>query len=123
MWDPVQFMTAHSSPLHRSHSPIHPNYPKSTISSTTSTPRLTVESLLNLLKDKVKFVQFSVNHDDFEHSSLKLLKLVFPEWFLSGNSKHLKLAQCTDGITNKRNNSFIYNHPFHSKLIFFSDEM
>ena len=116
-------MTAHASPVPRSHSPVprsHSPAPNlnGNLSSTSSTPRLTVESLLNLLNDKAKFVPFSVDHENFEQSSLQLLKLVFPDWFTS-NSKHLKLVQCTDGITNKRKFCCSYNiiKPF------FSDEM
>lgn len=93
-------MTAHatSSPNPRSHSPLpQTNSP----TSTSSTPRHTVESLLNLLNDKAEFVAFTADHENFDQSCLDLLKRVFPLWFTSG-SKHLKLAQCTDGITNKR---------------------
>lgn len=114
-------MAAHSSPIPRSHSPIHfkthspPTTPKNNLSNFTndsgqgenlsnnSTPRLTVQELLVLLNEKAGFVSFNLDHDNFEKSTLELLKLVFPEWFMGDESKHLKLAQCTDGITNKRN--------------------
>ena len=71
------------------------------------TPRLTVECLLNLLNDRTDFVPYTVDYSNFEASSLDLLRLVFPEWFrnnVSNNNwkNHLKLVQCTDGITNKR---------------------
>lgn len=104
-------MAAHSSPVPRSHSPIYSansNKASSTYSNS-STPRLTVEGLLNLLNDKVDFVPFTVDHDNFEESSLQLLQLVFPDWFVEG-SKHLKLAQCTDGITNKRKYGCYYRN-------------
>lgn len=92
-------MAAHASPAPRSHSPIYTTNGSS--SSNTSTPRLTVEAILNLLNDKTRFVPFKVDHDNFEKSCLELLQTVFPEWFIPG-AKHLKLAQCTEGITNKR---------------------
>ena len=108
-------MAAHSSPIPRSHSPIHfkTHSPPSTATakspstlniapSNNSTPRLTVTELLDVLNEKAGFVEFTVDHDNFEHSTLQLLKLVFPQWFPTSDSKHLKLAQCTDGITNKR---------------------
>ena len=95
-------MTAHASPAPRSHSPA-PLQNGSSSPDSSSTPRLTIESLLSLLNDKAEYVKFSVDHENFEQSSLELLKIVFPEWFLTG-SKHLKLAQCTEGITNKRKN-------------------
>ena len=91
-------MAAHASPAPRSHSPV---YASGSSSAKSSTPRLTVETILTLLNDKARFVSFSVDHDNFEKSSLELLEIVFPEWFISG-TKHLKLAQCTEGITNKR---------------------
>ena len=107
-------MAAHSSPIPRSHSPIHfkshspPSTPIGDDSSNfiqsplnNSTPRLKFGELVDLLNEKTSFVSFTVDHDDFEQSTLKLLRLVFPEWFITEDSKHLKLAQCTDGITNK----------------------
>lgn len=93
-------MTAPASPVPRSHSPA-PFQDSKSSPSCSSTPRLTFESLLNLLNDKADYVAFSVDHENFEQSSRDLLKIVFPEWFICG-SKHLKLTQCTEGITNKR---------------------
>lgn len=98
-------MAVQSSPVPRSHSPANPFPPSRSVSpsSISSSPRLTVERLLNLLNETTEFVPFTVDHDSFEQSSLELLKLVFPDWFLSPDAeKQLKLAQCTDGITNKR---------------------
>lgn len=95
-------MTAHASPALRSHSPA-PLQNGTTNPSNSTTPRLTVEYLLNLINDKAEYIAFSVDHENFEQSSLDLLKIVFPEWFVTG-SKHLKLTQCTEGITNKRKN-------------------
>lgn len=68
-------------------------------------PRLTVECLLNILNDRTDFVPYTIDYSNFEASSLELLKLVFPEWLANSKTNwknHLKLAQCTDGITNKR---------------------
>ena len=101
-------MAVQSSPIPRSHSPALPPLPSPTNSncesSGCSSARLTVDSLLNLLKEKTEFFPFLIDHDNFEQSSLELLKLVFPNWFPSSDPlKHLKLTLCTEGITNKRN--------------------
>lgn len=101
----------HSSPIPRTHSPIHfknhspPSTPKPA-QPNNSTPRLTVTELTDLLDRKAGSVAFTVDHDDFEQSTLQLLKLAFPSWFTSSHDpvKHLKLSQCTEGITNKRKN-------------------
>lgn len=139
---------AHSSPIPRSHSPIHfrhhspPTTPKTTETPSndnaavnsplqnSSTPRLKLDDLVDLLNQKAAFVSFTVDHDDFENSTLQLLKLVFPEWFSNGNDhKHLKLAQCTDGITNKRNRErererdITDKAPLNLSLPHFSNEM
>lgn len=89
-----------TAPGPRSHSPA-PLQDSQSGSSCSLTPRLSVESVLNLLNDTTEYVAFSVDHENFEQSSLDLLQIVFPEWFVSG-LKHLKLTQCTEGITNKR---------------------
>lgn len=71
----------------------------STASSNRSTPRLSVNELLDNLNSKVPYLKFTIDHSkDFKAYCLELLRHVFPDW----NQDLIKLVQCTEGITNKR---------------------
>jgi hypothetical protein len=93
-----------------------PPQPNENDSCKSTSPRLTVEALLNLINDKAQFVQFTLDHDRLEESSLALLQIVFPDWFSTSPKNHLKLVQCTNGITNKR--TFNFNVVFSLHLFF-----
>lgn len=67
--------------------------------------RESFQELTQFIDSSIPFLDMIIDHAHLEADSIKVLKLIFPNWFSAGHE--IELTQCKDGITNKRKKCYI----------------